>query len=87
MIFQDSEVEMRDGMGVLETVMDNAVDHGFPPECAKMLCDIVFRTHLGVFRWACLIDPPASVEPSAVRIQLDSRLVLAKLPPELSRLP
>ena len=32
MILQDSEVEMRDRVGVLETVVDNAVDHGFPPE-------------------------------------------------------
>ena len=44
MIFQDSEVEMRDRVGVLETAVDNAVDHGSPPECAKMLRYIVFRT-------------------------------------------
>ena len=46
MIFQDSEVEMRDRAGMLETAVDIAVDHGSPPECAKMLRDIVFRTHL-----------------------------------------
>ena len=46
MIFQDSEVEMRDGAGVLETAVDNAVDHSSPTEGAKMLRDIVFRTHL-----------------------------------------
>ena len=45
MIFQDSEAEMRDRAGVLETAVDNAVDHGSPPECAKMLRDIVFRTY------------------------------------------
>ena len=37
MIFQDSEVEMRDRAGVLETAVDNAVDRSSPPECAKML--------------------------------------------------
>ena len=59
MIFQDSEVEMRDRAGVLETAVDNAVDHGSPPECAEMLRDIVFRTHLGVLYRALSIDPPA----------------------------
>ena len=39
MIFQDSEVDMRDRVGVLETAIDNAVDHGSPPQCAKMLRD------------------------------------------------
>ena len=42
MIFQDSEVEMRDRVGVLETAVDNAVGHGSPPECAKMLVAISF---------------------------------------------
>ena len=37
MIFQDSEVEMQDRVGVSETAVDNAVDHGSPPECAEML--------------------------------------------------
>ena len=46
MIFQDSKVELRDRVGVLERVADNAVDHGAPPEFAKMLRDIAFRTHL-----------------------------------------
>ena len=36
MIFHDSEVEMRDRAGVLETAVDNAVDHSSPLECAKM---------------------------------------------------
>ena len=49
MIFQDFEVEMRDHVvGVLETAVDNAVDHGSPPECAKMLRHIAFRTPLDV---------------------------------------
>ena len=48
MIFQHSEVEMRDRVGMLETVVDIAVEHGSPPECTKMLRYIVFRTHLDV---------------------------------------
>ena len=59
MIFQDSEVEMRDRVDVLETAVDNAVDHGSPPECAKMLRDIVFRTHLDVVCRALPGDPHA----------------------------
>ena len=46
MIFQGSEVEMRDRAGVLETAVHNAVGHGSPPECANMLRNIVFHTHL-----------------------------------------
>ena len=46
MMFQDSEVEVKDRAGALETAVDDAVDHGLPPECAKMLRDIGFRTHL-----------------------------------------
>ena len=46
MIFQDGEMEMQDRLGALETAVDDAADHGLPPECAKMLRHIVFRTHL-----------------------------------------
>ena len=52
MMFQDFEVEMQDRVGALEAAVDDAVDPGLPPECAKMLRDIVFRTHLDVFRRA-----------------------------------
>ena len=62
-MFQDSEVEMQDRMGALGTAVDDAGDHDLPPECAKMLRDIVFRTHLDVFRGALLGDPPSRVEP------------------------
>ena len=67
-MFQDSEVEMQDRVGALETAVDDAVDHGLQPECAKMLRDIVFRAHLDVFRRALLGDPPARVEPMTVRV-------------------
>ena len=70
MMFQDSEVEMQDRVGALETAVDDAVDdavdHDVPPECGKTLRDIVFRTHLDVFRRALLGDPPARVEPMTV---------------------
>ena len=37
MMFQDSEVEMQDRGGALETAVDDAVDHGLPSEGAKLL--------------------------------------------------
>ena len=46
MMFQDSEVEMQDRVGPLETAADDAVDHGLPPGYAKMLGDIVFAPNL-----------------------------------------
>ena len=45
------------------------------PSC----CDIVFHTHLDVFRLALLGDPPARVEPMTVRLQPGARAVWAKL--------
>ena len=42
MTFQDSEVKMQDRVGGVEMAVDDAVDHGLPPECARMLRDIVF---------------------------------------------
>ena len=32
MMFQDSEVEMQDRVGALETAVDDADDHDVPPE-------------------------------------------------------
>ena len=81
MMFQDSEVEVQDRVGALETAVDDAVDHGFRPGCDKMLRDIVFRgfrMHLDVFRPTLLGDPPAHVEPMTVRLQLGARAVRAK---------
>ena len=86
MIFQDSEVEKRDRAGVLETAVDNPVDHGSPPECAKMLRDIVFRTHLDVLCWALSVDPPARKKPEAVQFHSGARVVREKSPPERTRL-
>ena len=55
-------------MGALETAVDDAVDHVLSPECAKILPDIVFRTHLDVSRRALLGEPPARVEAMTVRL-------------------
>ena len=77
MMFQDSKVEMQDRVSVLWTAVDHADDHHLPPECAKKLRDIVYRTHLDVFRRALLGDPPARVEPMAVRLQPGGRAVWA----------
>ena len=86
MILQDSELEMRDRVGVLETAVDNAVDHSSPPECAKMLRYIVFRTHLDVLCRALPGDPHAREKPGAVRLHAGARVVRAKPPPERNRL-
>ena len=75
MIFQVSGMETWDRVDVLETAVGNAVDHGFPPDRDKMLRNIVFRTHLDTFRRGFLGDLPANVEPKAVRLQLDARVV------------
>ena len=85
MIFQDSELEMRDRVGVLETAVDNPVDHGSPPECAKMLRDTVFRTHLNVLCLALLGDPPARKKPVAVRLHSGARVARAKPAVECGR--
>ena len=69
---------MQDRVGALKTVVDHAVDHGLPPQCAKTLRDIVFCTHLDDFHRALLGDPPARVEPMTVRLQPGARAVRAK---------
>ena len=79
-------MEMRDRAGVWETVVDNAVDHDFPPECAKMLRDIVFRTHLDMLCGALSGDTPARKKPGAVRFHSGTRVVRTKPPPERNRL-
>ena len=77
MMFQEYEVEMQDRVGALVTAVDDADDHDLPPECTKMLRDIVFRTNLDVFRRSLLGDPPARVEPMTVRLQPGARAVRA----------
>ena len=56
MMFQAAVVEMQDRVSALETEVDDAVVNGLAPECAKMLRDDVFLTHLDVLRRALLGD-------------------------------
>ena len=74
-------MEIRDHVGVLETAVHDAVDHGSPPECAKMLRDIVFRTHHDMLCRALSGDPHARKKPAAVRFYSGARVVRAKPPP------
>ena len=74
-MLQTSDVEMHDRVGALGTAVDDAVDHELPPEYAKIIRDIVCRTHLDVFRLALLDDPPARVELMTVRLQPCARAV------------
>ena len=60
---------MQGRMSALETAVDDAVYHGLQTVCVSMLREIVFRTHLDVFRRAVLGDPLARVEPMTVRLQ------------------
>ena len=46
MKFRNSDVEMHDIVKALETAVDDAVDDDLTPDCAKMLRDVVLRTHL-----------------------------------------
>ena len=77
MIFQYFEVKMQDLVGGLETAADDAVDHGLPAECAKMLRDNFFCTHNDVFRRKLLGKSPARVEPMTVRLQSAARAARA----------
>ena len=42
MTFRDSEVEMQDRVGALGTVVDDAVDHGLPPACSKIVSTLTY---------------------------------------------
>ena len=75
MMLQASEVEMQNRVGALGTAVDEAGDHDLAPECAKMLRDIVFGTHLDVFRRALMGNPPSRVERMTVRLQPGARAV------------
>ena len=53
------------GRRLMTLMADDADGHDSPPECAKMLSDIVFHTHLDVFCRALLGDPPVRLQPRA----------------------
>ena len=57
---------MQGRVGALDTAVDDAVDHGLPPEYDKMLCDIVLGMNRVAFSRAILGDPAARVEPMTV---------------------
>lgn len=59
-MFQDFDAKVQHRVGA---AADRAVDHGLPPECAR-LRGVDFRTPFEVFRQP-LGDPPARMEPMA----------------------
>ena len=77
---------MRDRVGVLGTAVDNAVDHSSPPECAKMLRYVIFRTHLDELCRELSGDPYARKKPGVARFHSGATVVRAKPPPERNRL-
>ena len=86
MIFRDSEVEMRDRVGVLETAVDNALDYDSPPKCAKMLQDVGFCTHLGRLCRPCLVTHLHARSLRRSSFILGVGMVPAKPPPQGNRL-
>ena len=78
---------MHNRLGALETAVEDAVDNGSLPECAKMKRDIVFRAHLDVFHRAVLGDRLSRVEPTAVQFQPGEMVMRTKPPPECNCLP
>lgn len=77
-VFEDSEVEMQDRVDAREKAVDDSVDLGLPPECAKTLRKFIFRTRLDVFRRVLLGHLPALVEPLTVRHTPGARIVRTK---------
>ena len=66
---------LKDRVGVFEVLTDNAVDHGNPAECAKMLREIICRKQYEVFGLAIQHDRPARVENMIVWLQRSARVV------------
>lgn len=55
-MFQNSEVDMQDSVGILKKAVDDAVGHGLPLENANMSCELIsniFYTHPDVFIGCC----------------------------------
>ena len=77
-MFLDSESEMQDRVGALEMAVDDAVDSGVPPECAKILRDFVLPTNHNLSRRALIGDPPARVCPMKMQLQPSARDVRPK---------
>ena len=55
MIFQDSEVEMRDRAGEFDTAVDNAVDHGSPRNVPRCCAISLFARTLTCYVGRCRV--------------------------------
>ena len=80
MTFPYSDVETGARVGVLKASIHDAVVGIFSTECAKMLRDIVPRTHLDVFRRSSSGDQPAGVEHMIVWLQHSATVARSKPP-------
>ena len=87
MTLRDPGVGARDRVGVFESLIYDAVGHGFPAECCEMLRDIVCRKQHEVFRHAIQNDPPARLEHMLVCLQRGACVVQVKRPSDRARLP
>ena len=75
MLRSQRPMSLHDRVGVFEMLIDDAVDHGFPAECAKILRNIACRKQDKVFRLAIQHDPPARLKHMIVWLQRSARVV------------
>ena len=75
MLRSQRPMSLHDRVGVFEMLIDDAVDHGFPAECAKILRNIACRKQHNVFRLAIQHDPPARLKHMIVWLQRSARVV------------
>ena len=78
MTLQDPGVGARDRVGVFEAFINDAVDHDFSAECAKILRDIVCRKLHEVLCHSIQGYPLALVENMIVSLQRAGRVVRVK---------
>ena len=87
MVFQDSEMKMRDPARACWRRMSITLLIMAPRrKSTKTLRNIVFRTHLDVLYRALSGDPPPRNKLGAIRFHSGARVVRAKPPPERNRL-
>ena len=75
---EDPGIGARDHVDLFKALIYDAVDHGFPATCAKMLRDIVSPKKHEVFRHAIQGHPPARVEHIIVWLQRCASMVRVK---------
>ena len=78
---------LQDRVGVFEVLIDDAVDHCSPAECAKMSRENVCRKQHQVFRLTIRHHPSARLEHMIVRLQRSARVVRGNLSSDRTRLP